>query len=49
MNRDSDRVELVVARHLLGEFPVSCVFVDHEVANQIEASLLIESTLKNHL
>ena len=49
LNRDSYRVELVVASHLLGELPVSSILVDHEVPNQIKAALLRKDTLEHHL
>ena len=33
-----DRVELVIARHLLDDMPATVVFEDNEIANEIEES-----------
>ena len=49
LHRHVHRVELVVARHLLGELPAPEVFEHDEVPHQVEEAALLEHAFEHHL
>jgi hypothetical protein len=48
-NRYIHRVELMVARHLLGELSMALVFEDNEMPHEVEEPSFFEDTFQDNL